>query len=126
MPEQLSLDANRAAVLSMDYQTAIVSIYAKEPDLMRRAANVITRSRNFGMRIVHVQVAFRPNLPEISARNRLRAPGAPLPVRVLTVPITKEADVTWRRGWFDPCSPRSNIWPLSHDKNGDVIPILPN
>lgn len=40
MPEQLSFDTARSAVLSMDYQAGIVSIYAKDQeDLLTRAAS---------------------------------------------------------------------------------------
>ena len=66
-----SFDPGRSAVLSMDYQTAIVSIYAKDPDLLARAAGVLKRARSSGMQVIHVRVGFRPNLPEISARNSL-------------------------------------------------------
>jgi nicotinamidase-related amidase len=55
----------------MDYQTAIVSIYANEPDMPARAAGVLRRARSTGMQVIHVRVGFRPNLPEISARNSL-------------------------------------------------------
>lgn len=75
MPPQLSLDPVRTAVLSMDLQTAIVSIYAKDQKgpLLARVASVLTRARTIGMRIIHVQVGFRPNLPEASSRNMLLA-----------------------------------------------------
>jgi nicotinamidase-related amidase len=66
-----SFDPARSAVLSMDYQTAIVSIYAKDPDLLTRAAGVLKHARHSRMRVIHVRVGFRPNLPEISARNAL-------------------------------------------------------
>lgn len=67
-----SFDPSRSAVLSMDYQTAIVSRYAKEQeDLLARAASVLRRARDSGMAIIHVQVGFRPNLPEVSPRNIL-------------------------------------------------------
>jgi nicotinamidase-related amidase len=66
-----SFDPARTAVLSMDYQTAIVSIYANDPDMLARAAGVLKRARSTGMQVIHVRVGFRPNLPEISARNSL-------------------------------------------------------
>jgi nicotinamidase-related amidase len=69
--EIASFDSIRTAVLSMDYQTAIVSIYAKDPDMLARAAGVLRRARSSGMQVIHVRVGFRPNLPEISARNSL-------------------------------------------------------
>ena len=59
----------------MDCQRGIVSIYARDqPDFPTRAAAVLDAGRRAGMTIVHVQVAFRPNLPEVSARNALFAP----------------------------------------------------
>lgn len=72
MPVKLSFDLARSAVLSMDYQTTIVPIYAQDQDdLLARAVSVLKRARNVGMRIIHVQVGFRRNLPEISPRNPL-------------------------------------------------------
>jgi nicotinamidase-related amidase len=69
---QLSLDPAHTAVLSMDLQTMIVAIYTKDrPDLVNRAANVLKEARRLGMTVVHVRVGFRPNLPEVSARNAL-------------------------------------------------------
>jgi nicotinamidase-related amidase len=73
MSAQLTLDPVRSAVLSMDLQTAVVAIYAKDQQdpLLARVASVQTRARTLGMRIIHVQVGFRPNLPEASPRNLL-------------------------------------------------------
>ena len=71
MPSNLSIDAEHSAVLSMDLQTAIVSIYAKDPELVTRAASLLRESRKAGMRVIHVQVGFRPGLPEVSDRNPL-------------------------------------------------------
>jgi nicotinamidase-related amidase len=66
------LDPATTAVLSLDMQAGIVSIYAGHQDgLIARAAEVLRRSRGCGMTIVHVQVGFRPGLPEISPRNTL-------------------------------------------------------
>jgi nicotinamidase-related amidase len=56
----------------MDLQTAIVSIYTKDqPDLVTRAAGVLKKARDRGLSVFHVQVGFRPGLPEISPRNLL-------------------------------------------------------
>jgi len=72
MATQLSLNPARSAVLSMDYQTAIVSIYTKDDQaLLARAASLLTQARSSGMAVIHVQVGFRPKLPEISSRNIL-------------------------------------------------------
>jgi nicotinamidase-related amidase len=65
-------DLSRAAVLSMDLQTAIVSIYAKaHEEFLPRVAGVLGAARGRGLKVVHVQVGFRPGLPEISSRNQL-------------------------------------------------------
>ncbi len=64
----------RTAVLSMDIQTAIVSIYCKDrPDLVERAAGVLQEARRLGMTVIHVRVGFRPKLPEVGSRNPLFA-----------------------------------------------------
>ena len=60
-----------SAVLSMDLQAGIVSIYVKDPELLGRARDVLNQARRAGMLIVHVKVGFRPHLPEISSRNVL-------------------------------------------------------
>src|ERR1700679_1177819 len=74
MEESLVFEPDKAAVLSMDLQTGIVGIYAKDdPLLPNRAAKVLESSRNRKMSVVHVQVGFRPGLPEVSLRNPLFA-----------------------------------------------------
>jgi nicotinamidase-related amidase len=74
MPLEAALDPARTAVLSMDMQTAIVSIYVGDADaLTSRAAGVLARCRERGLTVFHVQVGFRPGLPEISSRNALFA-----------------------------------------------------
>lgn len=65
-------DISRAAVLSMDLQTAIVAAYAKGLDeFMAGPAAVLSAARERGLKVIHVQVGFRPGLPEINARNPL-------------------------------------------------------
>ena len=73
MSTSLSFDPVRSAVLSMDYQSAIVSIYAgsQQEDLLSRAASLLNQARGSGITVIHVQVGFRSGLPEISARNLL-------------------------------------------------------
>ena len=66
---QLSLDPAHSAVLCMDYQTAIVTTYNKDENLLPRAASVLTQARSAGVTVLYVQVGFRPNFPEISPRN---------------------------------------------------------
>jgi nicotinamidase-related amidase len=68
------LDPARTAVLSMDMQSAIVSIYAGDQDAFTsRAAQVLRRCRERGMTVIHIQVGFRPGFPEVSSRNALFA-----------------------------------------------------
>ena len=72
MAIEVPLDPAHTAVLSMDMQTAIVSIYAGGDDgLVMRAAEVLQQCRERRMTVIHVQVGFRPGLPEISSRNVL-------------------------------------------------------
>ena len=68
----LNIDASRIALLSMDLQGAVVSIYTKDkPDFLPRVATVLNAVRKSSLRVMHVQVGFRPGLPEIDARNQL-------------------------------------------------------
>jgi nicotinamidase-related amidase len=69
---ELFLEPARSALLNLDCQTGLVAIYAKQQDeFVSRAANVLRASRAAGMAVFHIQVGFRPNLPEVSPRNRL-------------------------------------------------------
>jgi nicotinamidase-related amidase len=62
------------AVVAMDCQTAIVSIYAKpQEDFLARASSVLRAARAKGMPVIFIQVGFRPGLPEVSSRNKLFA-----------------------------------------------------
>lgn len=67
----LSLDPARTAVLSMDYQASIVSVYVKDQEMLSRAASLLTAARNSAMTVIHVRVGFRPNFPEVNPRNTL-------------------------------------------------------
>jgi nicotinamidase-related amidase len=73
MSTQLSFDPARAALLSMDYQAGIASIYGGDgkEELLARAAGVLKSARGAGLTVVHVRVGFRPGLPEVSSRNQL-------------------------------------------------------
>jgi nicotinamidase-related amidase len=57
----------------MDCQTGIVSIYTKDDKdaFLSRAASVLNHARAAGMTAIHIQVGFRPGLPEVSSRNVL-------------------------------------------------------
>ena len=73
MADTFSMDPAHTAVLSMDCQAGIVSIYTREGKdaFLVRVANVINHARATGMTVIHIQVGFRPGLPEISSRNAL-------------------------------------------------------
>ena len=65
-------DLSRAALLSMDLQNAIVSVYAQgRDDFLPRVAGVQTWARARKIPVIHIQVGFRPGLPEIGSRNSL-------------------------------------------------------
>lgn len=69
---EISFDPPHTAVLAMDCQSGIVSVYAKsQDDFVMRASSVLRAARAQGMLVVHVQVGFRPGLPEMSSRNKL-------------------------------------------------------
>ena len=72
MTPQPSFDIARTALLAMDCQAGIVSVYAKPPEeFTARATAVLRAARPAGMTLIHVQVGFRPGLPEVSERNKL-------------------------------------------------------
>ena len=60
------------AVLSMDMQNGIISLYAgSHPEMLARAAQVLHAARARGMAIIHIRMGFRAGLPEVSPRNPL-------------------------------------------------------
>jgi len=68
----MTFDPPHTALLAMDCQTGIVSVYAKlQDDFIMRASSVLRAARASGMLVVQVQVGFRPGLPEMSSRNKL-------------------------------------------------------
>jgi nicotinamidase-related amidase len=72
---EVTFDLAHTVVLAMDCQTGVISIYAKpQGDFITRASNVLNAARGAGMAVIHVQVGFRPGLPEMSDRNRLLGP----------------------------------------------------
>src|SRR5215471_3963648 len=74
MASNLRVYIQHTALLAMDCQTGIVSIYAKPQDeFIARASSVLAAARTAGMTVIHVQVGFRPGLPEVSSRNKLFA-----------------------------------------------------
>ena len=63
---------SRTALLAMDCQAGIVSVYIKPAEeFLARALSVLQAARTAGMQVIHVQVGFRPGLPEVSRRNKI-------------------------------------------------------
>lgn len=73
MPATFPIDPAHTALLSMDCQVGIVSIYTKgdKEAFLARAASALGHARSAGIKVIHVQVGFRPGLPEVSSRNAL-------------------------------------------------------
>ncbi len=72
MTAQFSFGPARTAVLSMDNQAGIVASYANDQQaLVARGASVLQRARSLEMCVIHIQVGFRPGMPEVSPRNLL-------------------------------------------------------
>ena len=65
----MDIDRTHAAVVSVDMQAGVVSVYVKDGGLVARAAEILRTARQAGVRVVHVKVAFRPGMPEASPRN---------------------------------------------------------
>lgn len=77
----MTFDPKRAALLSMDLQAGIVSVYVKDDAFIPSVAAVIERARRAGITIIHVKVGFRPGLPEVNTRNKLFAAVKASPAR---------------------------------------------
>jgi nicotinamidase-related amidase len=73
MPPTFPIYPAHTALLSMDCQAGIVSVYAKDDKdaFLTRAASALNHARLVGMTVIYVQVGFRPGLPEVSSRNLL-------------------------------------------------------
>ena len=70
MPDKLSLERDRSAVLIMDFQTDIVGYLGSSQEaLLKSAARVLQESREVKIPVIYVVVGFRPGYPEISPRN---------------------------------------------------------
>jgi len=70
----MRFDAARTAVLAMDCQAGIVAVYVKPAEeFLERASAVLVAARKAGMPVIHIQVGFRPGLPEVGSRNKLFA-----------------------------------------------------
>jgi nicotinamidase-related amidase len=71
----LNVDPTTAALLVMDFQTAVVEMIATEREsLLTRTARLVKTAREAGMRVIYVVVGFRPFYPEVSPRNQSFAP----------------------------------------------------
>ncbi len=74
MENQVSFNFAHTALLAMDCQAGIVSIYAQpQEEFLGRATSVLAAARRAGVKVIHVQVGFRPGLPEVSGNNKLFA-----------------------------------------------------
>lgn len=68
----ITFDPSHTVVLALDCQTGVISVYAKpQGDFITRVSSVLNAARGAGMAVIHVQVGFRPGLPEVSVRNKL-------------------------------------------------------
>jgi nicotinamidase-related amidase len=69
---KITFDHLHTALLAMDCQTGLVSVYAKaQDDFLMRASSALRAARTRGMLVVQVQVGFRPGVPEVSSQNKL-------------------------------------------------------
>jgi nicotinamidase-related amidase len=74
MATGIKFDIAHTAVLAMDCQAGIVSIYVQaQEEFLGSAVSVLAAARKSGMAVIHVQVGFRAGLPEVSGRNKLFA-----------------------------------------------------
>ena len=66
-------DPAHTAVLNMDCQAGIVSIYTKgdQAAFLARAAGVLNYARASHVTVIHVKVGFRPGLPEVGSQHQL-------------------------------------------------------
>ena len=70
----VTFDLAHTAVLALDCQAGVVSVYAKPQDeFISRASHLLDAARGAEILIIHVQVGFRPGLPEVTERNKFMA-----------------------------------------------------
>jgi nicotinamidase-related amidase len=70
MFQAVEVDLNHTAVVIMDYQTVGLAAVPREaPQLLERAARLLTAARAVKLPIIHVAIEFRPGHPEIHGRN---------------------------------------------------------
>jgi len=71
---EITFDPRHTAVLALDCQSGIISVYVKpESDFTEGCSKVLDAARNAGTTVIHVRVEFRPGLPEVSDRNKFFA-----------------------------------------------------
>lgn len=97
----------RAALLVMDYQTGVVDRFPDGPRAVEATAGAVKRSRQLGVPVVWVRIAFRPGHTEVSSRNPMFSPvassralvdGSPeAAIHAGLQPTASEAVVTKRR-----------------------------
>jgi nicotinamidase-related amidase len=65
-----AIDFHRSALIIMDFQPGILRILkdGREP-LVERSSRLLSHARSAGVKIVYVNVGFRPGYPEVSPRN---------------------------------------------------------
>ncbi len=61
---------SKSALMVMDLQNGILSRVGNDPEFIGRTQQVIATARKAGMQIIYVVVKFRPQYPEVSARNK--------------------------------------------------------
>jgi nicotinamidase-related amidase len=100
-----TLDATRAALLVMDFQTDVLAMLGdKGAALLDRTAGLVAAARKARSLVVYVVVGFRPGYPEISARN------------------ASFATVT-QSGRFVVTTPGADIAPALRPVEGDVVVV---
>lgn len=63
-------NSNNTALLVMDMQTAMLSMFADGATVVDNAARAVAAARNNNIPVIYVVVGFRDGAPEISANNK--------------------------------------------------------
>ncbi len=102
------VDPRTAALIVMDFQTAVVEMVPTEKEgLLTRTASLVEGAREAGVRVIYVVVSFRAGYPELGPRNQIFAPiresgrfaegSAGMEVHAAVAPKPGEVVVTKRR-----------------------------
>ena len=72
MPDPITFDKSKTAVLIMDYQNEILNMLQETPrqSLLERANSILNHARGNGLPVVYIAVRFRKGYPEVSPRNK--------------------------------------------------------